>query len=266
MSVVTWGLLEKSQVDNETIEEAIDRLILAHNEDESAHLEEGQSLQSHKASEVIDHVVASVVADKLANLSVEVRTLNFDKFYFHHQFEVLDGWDVGGDGGFDAGIGEGKMYVSDTADSLEYATILLSPTLEFIKNPIIQFLLVVPYDYNQEIYFGGGAVDATYGCFFGFKIVDDALFACHSKDTNEYTTDISSGIDVTDRHIYKVVYTYQSKIEFYVDGVLKATHNTNLPDSANQMLANRAVNVRLETTADEEKELRLNDLFFTKDL
>jgi len=35
-----WGLLEKSQTDNETIEEAIDRLITAHNDDANAHIGE----------------------------------------------------------------------------------------------------------------------------------------------------------------------------------------------------------------------------------
>jgi len=89
MSVITWGLLAKSQIDNETIEEAIARLIAVHNEDETAHLGSGQSLQSHKASEIIDHVVASIVADKIKNgeitrshLSpdaVVLLTENFDK-------------------------------------------------------------------------------------------------------------------------------------------------------------------------------------------
>jgi len=65
MAVVTWGLLEKSLVDDETIEEAINRLIQAHDDDETAHLETGQSLQSHKASEIIDHIARSIVPDKL---------------------------------------------------------------------------------------------------------------------------------------------------------------------------------------------------------
>jgi hypothetical protein len=62
----TWGLLPKSQIDNELIEEAIARLILEHNEDETAHLGTGQSLQSHKASEIIDHLARSIVFDKIS--------------------------------------------------------------------------------------------------------------------------------------------------------------------------------------------------------
>lgn len=67
MSVATWGLLAKSLVDNEKIEEAIARLILEHNEDETSHLGSGQSLQSHKASEIIDHLASSIIEDKIKN-------------------------------------------------------------------------------------------------------------------------------------------------------------------------------------------------------
>lgn len=70
MALNVWGLLEKSQSDSEKIEEAIDRLISEHNDDEDSHLETGQSLQSHKASAIIDHLALSIVEDKLANSSV----------------------------------------------------------------------------------------------------------------------------------------------------------------------------------------------------
>lgn len=61
-----WGLLPKSQIDDELIEEAIARLILEHNADETAHLGVGQALQSHKASEIIDHAARSIIFDKLS--------------------------------------------------------------------------------------------------------------------------------------------------------------------------------------------------------
>ena len=52
--VSTWGMLAKSATDNETIEEAIARLILAHEQDAESHLGADESLQSHKAAEIID--------------------------------------------------------------------------------------------------------------------------------------------------------------------------------------------------------------------
>ena len=66
MALPTWGMLAKGQDDPETIEEAIARLIAAHNADENSHLGEGESLQSHKASAIIDHVAGSLVADKMS--------------------------------------------------------------------------------------------------------------------------------------------------------------------------------------------------------
>ena len=88
MSEVTWGLLAKSLEDPETIEEAIDRIVAAHNDDESAHLEAGQSLQSHKASEIIDHAVASIVADKISGTEGLI----------FHSFESLDNYQKSGAG------------------------------------------------------------------------------------------------------------------------------------------------------------------------
>jgi len=79
MSIPVWGLLEKSQTDPETIEEAINRLILAHNEDEEAHLGSGQSLQSNKASEIIDHIDASIIYNKIKAGKVIVPKLGWDR-------------------------------------------------------------------------------------------------------------------------------------------------------------------------------------------
>lgn len=69
MANPNWGLLTKSQVDNEKVEEAIARLILVHEEDEDSHLGVGESLQSHKASEIIDHIAESIVNDKIQPLA-----------------------------------------------------------------------------------------------------------------------------------------------------------------------------------------------------
>ncbi len=65
MATPVWGNLGKSQIDNETIEEAIARLIQAHEDDPDAHIETGESLQSHKAAAIIDHLAARIIADKI---------------------------------------------------------------------------------------------------------------------------------------------------------------------------------------------------------
>lgn len=69
MSITNWGELTKALDDPETIEEAIERLIGAHDENVDAHLGANGSLLSHKASEIIDHLAESVVNDKMQILA-----------------------------------------------------------------------------------------------------------------------------------------------------------------------------------------------------
>jgi hypothetical protein len=76
MSVETWGMMPKNSEDPEKIEEAIDRLVEAHNDDPDSHLEEGQSLRSHRASDIIDHRAESVVEDKIRDLNVTNRKID----------------------------------------------------------------------------------------------------------------------------------------------------------------------------------------------
>lgn len=60
-----WGGLQRANNDPTVIDEAISEAIVAHNDDPDAHLGDDQSLQSHRASEIIDHLAESVVNDKI---------------------------------------------------------------------------------------------------------------------------------------------------------------------------------------------------------
>lgn len=60
-----WAGLQRANNDPTTIDEAIAEGIAAHNDDVDAHLGADQSLQSHRASEIIDHRAESVVNDKI---------------------------------------------------------------------------------------------------------------------------------------------------------------------------------------------------------
>lgn len=69
MGVQVWGQMQKGQGDSELIEGAISRMLQVHDDDPDAHLETGQALQSHKASEIIDHLAESIVNDKLVSIA-----------------------------------------------------------------------------------------------------------------------------------------------------------------------------------------------------
>lgn len=74
-TTTVWGNLFKSQISSEKIEEAVARMIQDHEDDPDAHVETGESLQSHKAAAVIDHIARSIVTDKIALLAVTVAEL-----------------------------------------------------------------------------------------------------------------------------------------------------------------------------------------------
>ncbi len=64
-TTVVWGNLFKSQISAEKVEEAILRLIQSHEDDPDAHVESGESLYSHKAQAIIDHIANSIIEDKI---------------------------------------------------------------------------------------------------------------------------------------------------------------------------------------------------------
>lgn len=61
-----WGTLNRAVNDATLVDEAIDQAITAHNDNVDAHLGVDQSLQSHRAAEIIDHLAESVVNDKIS--------------------------------------------------------------------------------------------------------------------------------------------------------------------------------------------------------
>lgn len=99
---------------------------------------------------------------------------------------------------------------------------------------------------TTKTYFFMGWSDGTLAATkYGFRLETNdttrTLYAWNADGTNQTSTDISSGITLTDgaSHTFRAVYTAGSNIKFYVDGVLKATHTTNLPSgvgTANSVL------------------------------
>ena len=69
MTGYIFGALTRAVNDDTTIDEAISIATQAHDDDPDAHLEAGQSLTTHRAAEIIDHLAESVVNDKLASVA-----------------------------------------------------------------------------------------------------------------------------------------------------------------------------------------------------
>lgn len=75
----TWGDKPKSQVDNTLIDDEIDAKIQDHDDDPDSHLDVGQALQSHKASEIIDHIAGSIIEDKIGTGEISDRCITSDQ-------------------------------------------------------------------------------------------------------------------------------------------------------------------------------------------
>lgn len=232
MANPNWGMLAKSQDDPETIEDAIARILAEHNDDEQAHLGEGRSLNSHAASEIIDHLAASIIADKLSSRSVGIGVFNIDKFYITPQIESLDAWykslddsggnvEIGGIGTITISCGPG-VGKTTFANIYNYANQIKSS-----KNPSLQFRLVndIAGYHDLEILCGYNADFLTSGQCFGIKYVDDdykvygIVRRYYSGSWHEAT--VYLGIHRPDNNLFLIQYNSTTNIlSFYIDNLL----------------------------------------------
>lgn len=243
MVLEIWGQLPKSQDDPEKIEEAIQRLVQAHNNDPEAHTAEGQSLQSHKASEIIDHAIKSIIADKIKEFQITPEKLNYDKIAIETIFESLDNWAT-----FESEAGIlniraqiGGLELRCNGSNGKWIEINVYPyviEMSCEKNPIFQTTLkVIEGGTNNVDYYlviGSDVYSEGLGPYIGFKISNGTIYAVHSyceePDTpTEIATEIE-GINPTQWHTYRAVIDYtNNKIEYYIDDVLVSEHTENLP-------------------------------------
>lgn len=165
-----------------------------------------------------------------------VGSIYYTKQVVYTSFESADGWTAGTN--LNIKLGGSAIQTTATINTQKYINdeIFGGKGVYFTtKNPYFQCGLECADITKQIIYFGVGNLSIGDGteCGFGFKIVDGTLYALHTTtdDTGnnavEYTT-VISGITLTQSNEYKVIYTSNSKIEFYINNVLKATHTTNL--------------------------------------
>lgn len=231
-----WGGLPKAQNDNELIEEAIARRIAEHNADETSHLAPGQSLQSHKASAIIDHLALSIVSDKIADQAVTTPKLSHTRFYVRSSFESLDGWEqfrTGNRGSIVlASIATVLFNLGGTAN--DYAALYFwnqsmgsnmtphKPLLEVI------FSLNSPADHNFIIFVGNDWVRQWDGGFgFIWKASAQRFFAWWKREAtlHEFILPVVNP-DVPHRLRCE---SFGDRIKFSIDGQVVYTATANLP-------------------------------------
>lgn len=216
----TWGMVPKSQSNPDTIDDQIDADIIAHNADESAHLAAGQSLQSHKAAEIIDHLARSVVRDKLI----------FDRFTIDEHFATIDAW-VKSAGVYLDQISQMSLTTSGGSGDVQYTYIQPGDSMSSGGiagcSPIWQVRAKASAATAQTIYIIQGDPNIPAG--FGFKIVNGNLYKVYWDGDSVEQTEQITGVTVTDWHNYRIEYFSGVSVKWYVDDVLKKTMLTNLP-------------------------------------
>lgn len=82
-----------------------------------------------------------------------------------------------------------------------------------------------------------------------FILNGSTLYAQNANGTTATSTDVSSGITMTNFNTYTIIFDPGVDIKYYINGVLKATHTTNLPTSGTLLIAYGAnTNTRTVTT------------------
>lgn len=218
-----WGLMPKSQDDPETIEEAITRIVTAHNDDYTAHIGTGQALDVHRQSDVIDHLAISIVADKIKNGELSLEKMSNERFFTQLDLSYIN------ETTFGVNSFGGPMYAeisNSEAVNTWYGgyfggdqqyNLLGDPT----KNPTFRFRVLTTDTTYQQAYFGIG--DFLSADALGFKIDHTYAKAVWWDDTaNEHLITLS-GVDVTIPHNYSCIVRNNESVQWLVDGVVIET-------------------------------------------
>lgn len=140
----------------------------------------------------------------------------------------------------------GKMNIDSENDTWQVSNELMGVSSEALtwgetgKTTEIEFrLMISDSDSNSQSF--GLSEDNFYSAYTNtdnsvcFTLDGSTLYAKNANGTATLT-DISSGITVSNWNVYKISWTPGSEAKFYVNGVLKATHASNLPTTGDVKL------------------------------
>jgi len=218
MAEPTWGQLKKAQDDDTTIDQAIAAAIATHEADPDAHTGAGESLETHKSQEVVDHPAGSILGDKITSKELMVFT----------GFDSLDGWTTFGNVSLEGfSFVEIRETQGETNLSRLYSQFLADT--DFFKttqDAVIQSVFYINNPQYEKFFliFGGYISDSEISGF-GFRIIDNEVKGFFGFGTNiNYSADLS--INPALIHVYRAEYVATTEqVKFYIDGVLKATLN-----------------------------------------
>jgi hypothetical protein len=225
--VAVWGLLPKAQDDATTIDAEITAAVAAHNDDPTAHMAAGQSIDVHRVNSIIDHPQGSVLADKVTQT----------EWVMQDSFPTTDVWypTNATKGANNYGLG---FYATNAAlaSADVSAGIPFWNDLDFgTKEIVLQFgaYFYHPTSANYAVF--GAGTDTTYissaglGIKFtntGVQLYQEAKGVRYSGTAHAMTTQAN--------HIYRVHLSPSlGNVRLFVDGVLVDTMTIHLGDDSN---------------------------------
>jgi len=215
-----WGQMTKTQDNPQTINQAIDAAISAHEADPESHMGVGESIENHRANEIIDHPAGSVPVDKFS-FARTIKTW----------FESIDGWydNSTGGGSVTSGLGGAFFNTGPTLGGMAELQVLGSVFIGLNMSKAFYWRTTLQFSDDRYIigYWGMGyLIDLADFNGFGFRWVSGVLQAFMGDYTNFATVNIS-GVDIEQCHVYEIRYTVNpQKVEFYIDGNLVATFSS----------------------------------------
>ena len=233
MSITNWGELVKAVDDDQTILEAIAELIAEHNADPDAHLGENGSLNSHKASEIIDHLAASIVADKFLDHIVAPRHYDMSKFILDFSLESIDAFyqRITGSGGQILLECPGLLRIEAGTPSGSYSSLEAISSLQDSdewQELVFQCKL---WDNSEDCDIMAFASSATpfstplHGIGFYWSYTDSKLYAYIEKPTTPIKVDLDLGRHLNGDLLRVEVDHALHVARFYINGILATTQS-----------------------------------------
>jgi hypothetical protein len=220
MSIENWGLLTKSQTDPETIEDAIRRIVAEHEADPNAHLGAGESLETHRTFDILDHPQGSVLADKYTSREL-VWTDNFTNENVWYNYGPYIYWKGGG---VDLNQ-EGSAVASEVYGSPLEGNFSLYYDQDFLA----QYILSLGRDGNTSRFIVGIINSIAHAV--GSQPTSGFYFECINNSIRGVAK-LPSGTQYTDSvappnwqfMVMRIAYNSTEKtVSFYIDGTLLGT-------------------------------------------
>lgn len=214
MADPTWGMLPKSQIDPQLIEERIAEMIAEHEQDPEAHMGAGESIDIHRKNDVIDHPAFSVVPDKVTRGAIEINT----NLAFFDLYDYNGDWSRYGfsEAVLEMGSGSGHYWLYAFASAM-----YTNNQIKFSKKPIFSITFLTAYSINGTLKMLAGNIDNNQG--FGFKISGTTLKGVYYNSSGTLVETTLLTISTNTSYKLEARFIHTGDLEFWVNDELITT-------------------------------------------